>query len=234
MNISKYIPNTITSLSLLSGCVSAVLALEGNMTGALTGIIVSAVLDFLDGLAARLLNAYSAIGKELDSLADLVAFGVAPSMMVYALLSESCKYTQCGGAEELIRFIPFSIPVLSALRLAKFNMDERQKESFLGLPVPAHALFWASIAYSFFPLLEIYGGFELSLIVAISTCLTSLLLVSEIPMFSLKIKTLAWKGNEYRYVLLAGSIACIGAGGVLGIAGIIFIYVILSVFNRNR
>ncbi|MDR0537765.1 MAG: CDP-diacylglycerol--serine O-phosphatidyltransferase [Tannerellaceae bacterium] len=233
-HIGKYVPNTLTSLSLLSGCIGIAFAFNNNAGGALICIIISACFDFLDGLAARLLNAYSDMGKELDSLADLVAFGVAPAMLIFALLSKSCAYSQCGGVEEYLRYLPFSIPVFSALRLARFNVDERQKDAFLGLPVPAHALFWGAVGYSFFPLLETYGGFELSLIIAIATCITSFLLISEIPMFSLKTKSLAWRGNELRYVLLAGSLASIFLAGVLGIAGAIFLYVLLSVFDKNR
>ncbi len=232
MKIGKYIPNTITCLNLVAGCIATVAALEGNIYQALIWIVIAAVLDFFDGFAARLLKAYSPIGKDLDSLADMVSFGVAPGMILFTLLRQAMDGIEVGTAFSYLPYLAFMIPAFSALRLAKFNIDTRQTSSFIGLPVPAHTLLWASAGYTVQPLITGHEG----LFVAISlVCafLTSLLMVSEIPMFSLKIKSLVWKGNELRYILVAGSLLFIIIFGVPGIAGAILLYILLSIFNRK-
>ncbi len=233
MNIRKYIPNMITCLSLTSGCISIVMALEDNLLWATIWIIIASVFDFLDGLVARLLNAYSPVGKELDSLGDVVSFGVAPGMIVFQLLRGASEYLTIGSLSMYVPYLAFIIPVFSALRLAKFNVDERQTTSFLGLPVPAHALFWSSLSYSLQPIIH-HNTTLFVIVIVISSFLTSLLLVSEIPMFSLKIKSLSLKGNEMQYLLLVCSIIFIVFFGFLGITGAIFLYVLLSIFNKKR
>lgn len=232
MNIRKHIPNTITCLSLASGCVSIIMALEGLLLWSAVWVIVASVFDFLDGFFARLLKAYSPIGKELDSLSDMVSFGVAPGMIVFHLLREACPALPFGPVNMYIPYLAFIIPVLSALRLAKFNTDERQTTSFIGLPVPAHALFWASLGYSLLPVIHLNETVFVLAVVSFSV-ITSLLLVSEIPMFSLKIKSLAWKGNEVRYILGICTVLFILFFGLLGIAGSIFLYVLLSVIHSK-
>ena len=225
MNIRKHIPNTITCLSLVSGCIATVMALQDNYLWAAIWIIIAAVFDFLDGFAARLLKAYSPMGKELDSLSDMVSFGVAPGMIVFSMLGQaSLPY---------IPYLAFVIPAFSGLRLAKFNIDERQTTSFIGMPVPAHALFWASVGYSLSPLSQANNVLFIvvTLVVALAT---SLLLVSEIPMFSLKIKTVAWKGNERRYILVGCAVLFVAFFGMLGIAGTILLYILLSIFNKRQ
>ena len=139
MKILKYIPNTITCLNLASGCMAIVMAFEGHLQGAILWIMMAAFFDFMDGLTARLLKAYSPLGKELDSLSDVVSFGVAPGMALYVLLRQAVA--SMGGGEGLayLPYLAFVIPVFSGLRLAKFNLDERQTSSFIGMPVPAHA-----------------------------------------------------------------------------------------------
>lgn len=233
MRIKNYIPNTITCLNLVSGCVASVMALEGNLMYAVVWIILAAVFDFFDGFAARLLKAFSPIGKELDSLADVVSFGVAPGMILFVLLSWLAPILPLGGLNEYIPYWAFVIPAFSGLRLAKFNIDERQTTSFIGLPVPAHALFWSSLGYSVQPLLP-QGGVALLVGLMALALVTSLLLVSEVPMFSLKIKSLAWKGNELRYILVACAVIFVSIWGFLGIAGTILLYVMLSIFNGRR
>ena len=233
MRIKNYIPNTITCLNLVSGCVASVMALEGNLMYAVVWIMFAAVFDFLDGFAARLLKAFSPIGKELDSLADVVSFGVAPGMILFVLLSWLAPTLPLGGLNEYIPYWAFVIPAFSGLRLAKFNIDERQTISFIGLPVPAHALFWSSLGYSVQPLLP-QGGVALVVGLMVLALVTSLLLVSEVPMFSLKIKSLAWKGNELRYILVACAVIFVSIWGFLGIAGTILLYVLLSIFNGRR
>ncbi len=233
MRIRKHIPNAITCLSLLSGCVASVMAFEGELLWALTWIVIAAVFDFCDGFAARLLKAYSPMGKELDSLSDMVSFGVAPGIVVFWLLKEASFSLPFGAMNAYIPFWAFVIPLFSGLRLAKFNIDERQTTSFIGLPVPAHALLWASAGYAFLPFIHanepLFVGVTMML-----TLITSLLLVSEIPMFSLKVKSLAWRGNERRYILLACAIVFVLLWGVLGIAGTILLYIILSLFPFKK
>lgn len=233
MRIKNYIPNTITCLNLVSGCVASVMALEGNLMYAVVWIMLAAVFDFFDGFAARLLKAFSPIGKELDSLADVVSFGVAPGMILFVLLSWLAPTLPLGGLNEYIPYWAFVIPAFSGLRLAKFNIDERQTTSFIGLPVPAHALFWSSLGYSIQPFLP-QGGVALLVGLMALALVTSLLLVSEVPMFSLKIKSLAWKGNELRYILVACAVIFVSIWGFLGIAGTILLYVLLSIFNGRR
>ena len=233
MRIKNYIPNTITCLNLVTGCVASVMALEGNLMYAVVWIMLAAVFDFFDGFAARLLKAFSPIGKELDSLADVVSFGVAPGMILFVLLSWLAPTLPLGGLNEYIPYWAFVIPAFSGLRLAKFNIDERQTTSFIGLPVPAHALFWSSLGYSVQPLLP-QGGVWLLVGLMALALVSSLLLVSEVPMFSLKIKSLAWKGNELRYILVACAVIFVSIWGFLGIAGTILLYVLLSIFNGRR
>ena len=233
MRIKNYIPNTITCLNLVSGCVASVMALEGNLMYAVVWIILAAVFDFFDGFAARLLKAFSPIGKELDSLADVVSFGVASGMILFVFFSWLAPTLPLGGLNEYIPYWAFVIPAFSGLRLAKFNIDERQTTSFIGLPVPAHALFWSSLGYSVQPLLP-QGGVALLVGLMVLALITSLLLVSEVPMFSLKIKSLAWKGNELRYILVACAVIFVSIWGFLGIAGTILLYVLLSIFNGRR
>ena len=190
--MKKHIPNFITCLNLFSGCVAAYLAFNGNYPGAFIAILLASVFDFMDGFAARLLKAYSAMGKELDSLADMISFGLAPGAIVFSLLTET-------GTNQWIPFLGFLIPVFSGLRLAKFNIDDRQTTSFLGLPVPANAIFWAGMVYSFSPLLM--NNLWAFLILIGVFCY---LLVSEFPMFSLKFKNLKWKDNQIQYLFLLG------------------------------
>lgn len=233
MSITKHIPNTITCLNLCSGCISCVMACGGNLYMAALFVILAAVFDFLDGFAARWLHAYSSIGKDLDSLADVVSFGVAPGMMLFSVWMDAFE----GGAiDSVFLFVPylaFIIPAFSALRLAKFNNDPRQTTSFIGLPVPANALFWISAVYSTQQLAA--GNVILYTVVAlIGIGITSFLLVSEIPMFSLKIKSLAWKGNEFRYILGICAVLFVALWGFLGIAGTMLLYIALSVVSRGK
>lgn len=190
--MKKHIPNFITSLNLFSGCIAAYLGFQGLHGWAFFFILLSSVFDFLDGFAARLLKAYSNIGKELDSLADVISFGFAPGAMVFSVLQQSELHT-------LLPFFGFIIPVFSALRLAKFNVDDRQSTSFLGLPVPANAIFWGGALYSYTE----FFAFQPWILCALAL-LFCILLISEIPMFSLKVKGLAWRDNKIQYIFLLG------------------------------
>lgn len=233
MKIKQHIPNCITCMNLVSGCIAVVMALMGDLLLALVWVVAAAVFDFFDGFAARALHAYSSIGKELDSLADQVSFGVAPGMVLFALLSAACRNLDAGGIESYIPFLAFVIPAFSGLRLAKFNVDTRQATSFIGLPVPAHALLWTSLGCTILPFAET-GGWLFVILTVIAAMFTSFLLVSEVPMFSMKIKSLTWKGNELRYILVAGSACFIIFFGVPGIAASMILYILLSLVNKQK
>jgi len=224
--IRKHIPNAITSLNLFSGCIAIVFAFQEAYLTAALFIALAAVFDFLDGFAARLLKAYSAMGKELDSLADVVSFGVAPGVMAYSFIASQAMYMD---SPSWFAWFGFLLPVFSALRLAKFNLDERQSSSFLGLPTPANALFWAfGIGSSFHFFLN--DNFD-PLILVIGILLFSALLVLEIPMFALKFKNFQWNGNRLRYYFLMGCLILLILLNVNGISACVVWYILLSVLN---
>lgn len=229
--ITRYIPNTVTCLNLFSGCIACIMAFESKYELAFGFIILSAVFDFLDGMFARLLKAYSGIGKELDSLADDISFGLAPALLVFSLFKEVHYPDFLSGIAGIFPFAAFLIAVFSALRLAKFNIDERQTSSFIGLPVPANALFWGSLIVGSrdFLLSDSFNALYLFILVVIF----SLLLVSEIPMFSLKFKNLSWKENKTSYIFLLICIPLLIWLRISGFAAIIVWYIILSVLTNK-
>ena len=229
--MKKHIPNTITCLNLISGCIATYFAFQGSYMEALLFIVIGAVFDFFDGMTARLLHVSSPIGKELDSLADDITFGFAPSAMVFSFLSSFHIHLP------FVPFLAFVIAAFSALRLAKFNLDERQALGFIGLPTPANALFWGSLIVSlnFRTWFEPYQLPEFWLYVVLALIPASCyLLVSEIPMFALKFKTWGWKGNEVKYIFLLTCIPLLLLLQVSGIAVIIAWYVVLSVVTGWR
>ncbi len=220
----SFLPNTITCLNLFSGCIGVWFAFNGNYQGAALAIFLSAVFDFLDGMAARILQAYSPIGKELDSLADVVSFGVVPGAIVFSILSAD-GFTP-------LAFLGFIIPVFSALRLAKFNVDDRQSTSFIGLPVPANAIFWAGLSLTLSEWLKTHPYVLIGV-----AFFFSYLLVSEIPMFSLKFKNLTWKDNKLPFIFLGGCLILIILLWKNAVAPLILWYILLSVvqsFVRNK
>ena len=235
----KHIPNTITCCNLLSGCVATMLAFEGTYLYAFLFIIAGAVFDFFDGLTARALKVSSPIGKELDSLADVVTFGFAPAAMVFSWLRECMKVQsitivncQLSIINSIVPFAAFLLVAFSALRLAKFNVDERQTSSFIGLPTPANALFWGALVLGSHDLVVVnpYGW----MLVLALVVLFSYLLVAEIPMFSLKFKSLAWKPNRIAYIFLLVSLVLLILLGLNGLSAVIGWYIILSVLTQKR
>ena len=225
--MKKHIPNTITCLNLISGCIATYWAFMGIAYMALLFIVIGAVFDFFDGMVARLLHVSSPIGKELDSLADDITFGLAPSAIVFSFLSPLTSHLS-----PLLPFLAFIMAAFSALRLAKFNLDERQALGFIGLPTPANALFWGSLiagmgdAISTIPYAE--------WIILCGTFVSCYLLIAEIPMFALKFKTWGWKGNEIKYIFILSCIPLLLLLGVTGLAAIIAWYVLLSVAANKR
>ena len=225
--LKKHIPNTITCLNLISGCIATYFAFQGDSRLALLFIVIGAVFDFFDGMVARLLHVSSPIGKELDSLADDITFGFAPSAIVFEYLRPET---------ELLPFLVFVMAAFSALRLAKFNLDERQALGFIGLPTPANALFWGALVVGAGEWMKTapFIGPNLSLVILAGVFVSCYLLVSEIPMFALKFKTWGWKDNEVKYIFLLTCIPLLLFFQVTGIAIIIAWYILLSVFCTLR
>ncbi len=220
------IPNIVTLSNLTCGCLSIVSSLVyENVQVAAALVVLAAVFDFLDGFTARLLKQYSEIGVQLDSLADMVSFGVAPSMALYAVArSAESMYGLEGGFAELLRCLPFLIAAFSALRLAKFNIDDTQHDTFSGLPTPGNAIFCISLAA-----LATMGKVELTIEwIALIAVLMSALLVSPIRMFSFKFKSFGLRENLLRYLFLVVSIALIFAIGIYSVPSIIVLYVVVS------
>ncbi len=230
--LKKHIPNTITCCNLLSGCVSAMFAFEGMYLPAFVCIIVGAVFDFFDGLTARALKVSSPIGKELDSLADVITFGLAPAVMVFSWLRECADANLCISAASIVPFSAFLLVAFSALRLAKFNVDERQTSSFIGLPTPANALFWGALVLGSHDAIVAHP-YGWALVIAL-VMLFSWLLVAEIPMFSLKFKSLAWKANRTAYIFLIVSLVLLILLGLNGLSAVIGWYIILSILTQKR
>lgn len=223
--MKKHIPNAVTCLNLFSGCLGIVFAFQGELKSASYAILVAAILDFLDGMLARLLKAYSDIGKELDSLADVVSFGVLPSVLIYQLFLQS---PQVDAWSSWISYSAFLIAVFSALRLAKFNIDVRQSDNFIGLPTPANALLISS-----FPFIIDRGSFLSSYILnpfflLLFSIAMGVLLVSEIPLISLKFKNIELKQNLLRYILIFSSLVLLVLFKFAAVPLIIILYLLIS------
>ena len=224
--MKKHIPNTITCCNLISGCIATYYAFLGNFEMALLFIIIGAVFDFFDGMSARLLGVSSPIGKELDSLADDITFGFAPSAIIFGYLCTFHIHLP------FVPFLAFVMAAFSALRLAKFNLDERQALGFIGLPTPANALFWGSLIVGLQQHNIYFDGLEWAILVG--SFISCYLLIAEIPMFALKFKHWGWKGNEIKYIFLLTCIPLLLFLGISGFAAIIAWYVVLSVIANKR
>ncbi|SFD69307.1 CDP-diacylglycerol---serine O-phosphatidyltransferase [Thermophagus xiamenensis] len=235
MNLLKHFPNTLTSLNLLLGTIGMFLALQGQPDLTAWCVLLAAVFDFSDGFAARMLNAYSDIGKELDSLADLVSFGLAPaaaymSLLHYGMTQDwNINFWQLTSSDRILLLIPFLLTVFSALRLAKFNIDTRQTETFLGLTTTATGMFSVSLVHFIFTNGGLWPKLASPYVVLGLIAVFCLLLVSEIPMFSLKFKSFCVKGNELRYLLLLIGLLSVLFIGIGGIAVTVLLYVLFSI-----
>lgn len=228
----KVIPNTLTSFNAFSGCIATVMAFNGQYGWVVFWTMVAAFFDFSDGFCARLLKAYSPLGKELDSIADVISFGLVPGATVFMLLSANVNMISDNHLVcTYLPFMGFILTVFSALRLAKFNIDTRQSDSFIGLNTPANAVFWVSFCYA------LSVGYYLTLdsrmvyAIVVGIVLFSALLVSEIPMFAMKITSLKPRGNEFRYLQLVFTIGFIAYFGVLGMALSVLSYIAISLFG---
>jgi len=241
--MKKHIPNALTTLNLVCGLISVTLVLQNHLVWAAFFIFIAAVFDYLDGTAARLLKAYSELGKQLDSLADLVSFGVAPGMIIFQLLSLNC--TSCNILERwhIIPYFALLIPVCSALRLAKFNIDPRQEVNFIGLPTPANAIFFASIPmiiyiqeriHTFIQLDFMVALFSNPRVLAVLAVFFSYLLISDIRLFSMKFKSMSWKENQHRFIFLILSLVLLLIFSISAVPMVILAYLFLSLVYQKK
>lgn len=234
--LMKHIPNIITSLNLLSGFAAVLAAFGGNLLTASWLILAAMIFDFLDGFSARLLGAYSEIGKELDSLADIVSFGVAPAVLIHLMIKQhvddaSAQYS--GLAEMILLYIPVIMPLCAGLRLAKFNVDTAQTTSFRGLPTPANAIAVISLV-----IVSLLSGSTAVVAItssapamAVVTLTLSVLMVTRIPLLSLKTKTLRLRGNEGRYLLTGLVLAAFLVMGIKAAVLVIPLYLVSSLVS---
>lgn len=232
MSIKRHIPNTITCCNLFSGCIACVMAFKGAFDLAMLFIVLGATFDFFDGMVARLLHVSSPLGVQMDSLADDITFGLAPATIVFCYMQDVLCYPEYIGAlADILPYAAFLIAVFSACRLAKFNVDKRQTNTFIGLPTPANALFWSSlITGAGYWISNLDAGWILVLGLIL---LFSYFLVSEIPMFSLKFKNLGWKSNRIRYIFILVSLPMLVLGYLAPVA-IIAWYLTLSIILHVR
>ncbi len=255
--IKRHIPDFFTCLNLLSGCVAIVFAFEGNLVWSAYMVGICAIMDFLDGFMARALKTGSPLGKQLDSLADMVSFGVVPGVVMFGLLRETVHLENIHGCigcivppeitspsqlEKIIPFLGFIIPVFSAVRLAKFNLDTRQTDSFIGLPTPANTILIASLGLlkeigdpmaggSMYPtdysILILQYWFLIPI-----TIIFSFLLISHLKLFALKFKNFSWADNKIRYIFLCFSLCLLIIFQFIGIPLIIILYILISIINN--
>ncbi|WPP49876.1 CDP-diacylglycerol--serine O-phosphatidyltransferase [Catalinimonas niigatensis] len=222
----RYIPNFLTICNLLSGCLGIVLIAEGDLNSGAYMIWVAAIFDFFDGLSARAFRAYSSIGGELDSLADMVSFGVLPSFIVYELLKNSLPDPLFYAA-----FIAFSIAAFSAIRLAIFNIDTRQTSSFIGLPTPASALLISALPLSDIPIVEQLMNNDIFLIVLV--LVVSYLLVARVELMALKFDGFGWTKNKLKYSFMLISLVLVLILNTIAIPLVIVLYIIFSLFKNS-
>ena len=246
MNLKKHIPNAITCGNLFCGCLAILYAFQGHLIWTCYLVGVGALLDFLDGFAARLLNVKSEIGKQLDSLADMVTFGVVPGVVMYFMLLKSTTgsagetFLKSENAETFpwwLLFAGFLITIFSALRLAKFNVDTRQTDSFIGLPTPANTLFICSLPLimEFQPQIGTYNILEYILNpwfllgITITSCYV---MVAEIPLLSFKFKNFSWADNKLRYILLLLAVTLLVLFQFVALPFVILLYILLSFMDN--
>lgn len=220
--IKRHIPNALTCANLLSGCIGVVFAFKGQLEVAAYAVLISGIFDFFDGFLARLLHVKSTIGKELDSLADMVSFGFLPGVVMFKLLEQS------NNTFEYLPYAGFLITIFSALRLAKFNIDTRQTEDFIGLNTPMNTLFIVSLPFIQRDHPELIGS---TLLLVCLSVLMSTLLISEIRIFSLKFGTIAWADNKIKFVFLIISAVLIAFLKFAAIPFVLILYIFSSLIH---
>lgn len=221
MKLTAQVPNLLTLCNLLSGVLGIIWVLEGQVVYGAYFVLISAGFDFFDGFAARLLKVQSSLGKELDSLADVVSFGVLPGILLYALTKAHTEYLW-------LPYFTLVVPLLSAYRLAKFNLDTRQTDRFIGLPTPANALFLSTLPYLVLQWPSLATWIYSPAVLIGIAWVFSLMLVAELPLIALKFKDFTFAGNKFRYFLLLFSTASFAVFQLAGIPLIILAYLVLS------
>lgn len=223
MFIVRQIPNALTSFNLVCGCLGIVALMQNLPVEPAFFIWAACMFDFLDGFAARALKVSSPIGKQLDSLADMVSFGVLPALSMYEWISKSTE-------NSALPYIALVLAVFSALRLAKFNIDERQSDAFIGLPTPANALFITALPFlgGFFASWTTHSYFLVG-----TTLVFSYLMVSPLELFALKFKHFKWQGNQLRFTFVALAVLFLVVWGAAGLVPAILSYLLLSLTSRT-
>ncbi|MFV0593520.1 MAG: CDP-alcohol phosphatidyltransferase family protein [Draconibacterium sp.] len=236
--IIRQIPNVITLMNLSSGVLATIFAIDGHLIWAGIFICLASVFDFMDGFAARLLKAYSETGKELDSLSDVVSFGVAPGAILFTLLefslfgkNQAIYEISASWYQWIILFSALLLPIFGAIRLARFNVLSSDEPFFRGLPIPSNGIFWASLGLMLeFPKYHEYFEMIYSTknLVILGLFMAGMMVIN-LPMFSLKMKNLKWSYNWYRYVFVLLAAVLLIAFNVYGLALTILLYILLNV-----
>lgn len=223
--MKKHIPNALTCANLFSGCIGVVFAFKGDLNIAAYAVLISGICDFFDGFAARLLHVKSPIGKELDSLADMVSFGFLPGVVMFQLLSQS------DFSSPYLPYLGFMMTIFSALRLAKFNIDTRQTEDFIGLNTPMNTLFIVSLPFIQKDYPALIGS---SILLVAITVIMSFLLTSEIRIFSLKFSSFKWEPNKIKFIFLILSAILVAFLQFAAVPFILVLYIALSLLHFRR
>lgn len=235
--MKRHLPNLITLLNLACGTVAIVFTLEGQWQWAVYLVLAASVFDFLDGFTARMLNAYSNTGKQLDSLADMISFGVLPAVFIYTLFKNLFQHqpADSGTFYDHLQWVVFAsvllVPAFSAIRLARFNTEEDQGAFFYGLPTPAHTLFWTGIFWQFMQSGTLFGTpMNLFFMWAIMLIM-AFHMILPVPMYSLKFEHFRLRGNMVRYLLLLLAVVILVISGLGGLSLVILVYILLSLLN---
>lgn len=225
MKIKSHIPNTLTLLNLFSGVMGIIWVLDGQLFYGAYFVLIAAGFDFFDGFVARLLKVQSEIGKELDSLADVVSFGVLPGIILFVMVRDQSELSW-------LPYLTLIVPMLSAYRLAKFNLDSRQSDRFIGLPTPANALFISALPHLAMEM-EFIGGFLASPWVIVGTAwVFAILLISELPLIALKFKNFKIGDNKMRFALIGIGLVSFSWMQLAGIPLLILAYIALSILEQ--
>ena len=234
--MKKQIPNFLTCMNLFSGCIALVMVFRNHLEYTAYLILIAAFFDLLDGMVARKVGSNSEFGKQIDSLADMVSFGLVPGAVMFKLLQMS-SLSELVPNEMLrtfVQFVPFIITIFSALRLAKFNLDTRQTSSFIGLPTPANTLLIVSLPLILIQRPGQFDGLILNpVFILFVSMFLSYMLISEIPLFALKFKSLDLKANMYQYILIALAIVLIAIFSFVAIPMVVILYVLLSIIKNK-
>ena len=234
--MKKQIPNFLTCMNLFSGCIALVMVFRNHLEYTAYLILIAAFFDLLDGMVARKVGSNSEFGKQIDSLADMVSFGLVPGAVMFKLLQMSSlsELVPNPMLRTFVQFVPFIITIFSALRLAKFNLDTRQTSSFIGLPTPANTLLIVSLPLILNQRPGQFDGLILNpVFILFVSMFLSYMLISEIPLFALKFKSLDLKANMYQYILIALAIVLIAIFSFVAIPMVVILYVLLSIIKNK-